>query len=45
MAEFFTTTGVGIGLLITGQVMLIVLPLLLALAFLMYADRKVWSAV
>ena len=45
MVEFFTTTGVGIGLLITGQVLLIVLPLLLALAFLMYADRKIWAAV
>jgi NADH-quinone oxidoreductase subunit H len=45
MVEFFTTTGLGIGLLTVGQVLLIVLPLLLALAFLMYADRKVWAAV
>ncbi len=45
MVEFFTTTGLGIGLLIVGQVMLIVLPLLVALAFLMYADRKIWAAV
>ena len=45
MAEFFTQTGLGIGLLITGQVLLIVLPLLLCLAFLMYADRKIWAAV
>ena len=45
MAEFFTTTTLGIGLLIVGQILLIVLPLLIALAFLMYADRKVWAAV
>jgi NADH-quinone oxidoreductase subunit H len=45
MADFFTNTGLGIGLLITGQVLLILLPLLLCLAFLMYADRKVWAAV
>ena len=45
MAEFFTTTTLGIGLLIVGQVLLIVVPLLVALAFLMYADRKIWAAV
>jgi len=45
MAEFFTTTYLGIGLLILGQILLIVLPLLVALAFLMYADRKIWAAV
>ncbi len=45
MAEFFTQTGLGIGLLIVGQVLLLVVPLLLALAFLMYADRKIWAAV
>lgn len=45
MAEFFTTTYLGIGLTIVGQVFLIVIPLLVALAFLMYADRKVWAAV
>ncbi len=45
MAEFFTTTPLGIGLLIVGQVLLVVVPLLVALAFLMYADRKIWAAV
>ncbi|AVO37205.1 NADH-quinone oxidoreductase subunit NuoH [Pukyongiella litopenaei] len=45
MAEFFTTTYLGIGLLTIGQVLLIVVPLLVALAFLMYADRKIWAAV
>jgi NADH-quinone oxidoreductase subunit H len=45
MAEFFTNTYLGIGLTLVGQVLLIVIPLLIALAFLMYADRKVWAAV
>ncbi|WP_375255310.1 NADH-quinone oxidoreductase subunit NuoH [Yoonia sp.] len=45
MVEFFTNTNLGIVLLILGQSLLILIPLLLALAFLMYADRKVWAAV
>jgi len=45
MVEFFTTTILGQFLLILGQILLIVLPLLVALAFLMYADRKIWAAV
>ena len=45
MADFFTTNYFGIFLLIVGQVLLIVVPLLVALAFLMYADRKIWAAV
>ena len=45
MAEFFSTTYLGIGLLIVGQVLLLAIPLLVALAFLMYADRKIWAAV
>ena len=45
MVEFFTTTNLGIVLLILGQCLLVLIPLLLALAFLMYADRKVWAAV
>ena len=45
MADFFYTTGLGIGLLTVAQVLLLVVPLLLALAFLMYADRKIWAAV
>lgn len=45
MSDFFTNTGLGIGLLTLGQVLLIMLPLLLCLAFLMYADRKIWAAV
>ena len=45
MVEFFTNTNLGILLLILGQSLLVVVPLLLALAFLMYADRKIWAAV
>ncbi len=45
MADFFYTTYLGIGLLTVAQVLLLVVPLLLALAFLMYADRKIWAAV
>ncbi len=45
MYEFFTTTNTGIVLTVLGQCLLVLIPLLLALAFLMYADRKVWAAV
>ncbi len=45
MVEFFTQTNLGIVLVILGQCLLVLIPLLLALAFLMYADRKVWAAV
>jgi len=45
MIAFFTENPFGIVLLILGQALLILVPLLIALAFLMYADRKVWAAV
>ena len=45
MMGFFTDNPFGIVLLILGQCLLVLIPLLLALAFLMYADRKVWAAV
>ncbi|MCX8225234.1 MAG: NADH-quinone oxidoreductase subunit NuoH [Sulfitobacter sp.] len=45
MADFFFNTTLGTILLIIGQILLIVVPLLLALAFLMYADRKIWASV
>jgi NADH-quinone oxidoreductase subunit H len=45
MVEFFTNTNLGIVLVILGQCLLVLIPLLLALAFLMYADRKIWAAV
>ncbi|WP_417247956.1 NADH-quinone oxidoreductase subunit NuoH [Celeribacter sp.] len=45
MVEFFTTTNLGIALLILGQCLLLLVPLFVALAFLMYGDRKVWAAV
>ena len=45
MVEFFTETNLGIVLLVLGQCLLVLVPPLVALAFLMYADRKVWAAV
>ncbi|GGL61877.1 NADH-quinone oxidoreductase subunit NuoH [Wenxinia marina] len=45
MVQFFTENPLGIVLLILGQCLLILVPLLVALAFLLYADRKVWAAV
>lgn len=45
MVQFFTETNLGIVLVILGQCLLILIPLLVALAFLMYADRKIWAAV
>ena len=37
--------GFGLVLLITGQCLLITVTVLLSLAFLMFADRKIWAAV
>ncbi|KPP87122.1 MAG: NADH-quinone oxidoreductase subunit NuoH [Rhodobacteraceae bacterium HLUCCA08] len=45
MIEFFTTNPIGQVLLIVLQCLLILVPLLVALAFLLYADRKIWAAV
>ncbi len=45
MVEFFTNTNLGIVLVILAQCLLVLVPLLVALAFLMYADRKIWAAV
>lgn len=45
MVEFFTNTNLGIVLVILFQCLLVLIPLLVSLAFLMYADRKVWAAV
>lgn len=45
MLEFFINTNLGIVLVILGQCLLVLIPLLVALAFLMYADRKIWAAV
>ncbi|MEQ6248342.1 NADH-quinone oxidoreductase subunit NuoH [Sulfitobacter sp. HNIBRBA3233] len=45
MADFFFNTTLGAILLIVGQIFLVVIPLLVALAFLMYADRKIWASV
>ncbi len=45
MIAFFTETLIGQLLVILGQCLLVLVPLLVALAFLMYADRKIWAAV
>ena len=45
MVDFFTTTNVGIVLLVLGQCLLVLVPILVSLAFLMYADRKIWASV
>ena len=45
MVDFFTNTNLGIVLLVLAQCLLVLIPLLVALAFLMYADRKIWAAV
>ena len=45
MIAFFTDTILGQLLVILGQCLLVLIPLLVALAFLMYADRKIWAAV
>ncbi len=45
MIEFFTETNLGILLLVLGQCLLVLVPILVSLAFLMYADRKIWAAV
>jgi NADH-quinone oxidoreductase subunit H len=45
MAEFFTTTNLGISLVIVGQILLLIVPILVSLAFLMYGERKIWAAV
>ena len=45
MYLFFTENWLGIVLLILAQCLLILIPLLVALAFLLYADRKIWAAV
>src|SRR5688572_4623089 len=41
----FWTTPVGWSLLTVGQILLIVVGVLLSLAFLLYADRKIWAGV
>ena len=44
MTEFFTTNA-GIALIILAQALLLVVLLLMSLAVLLYADRKIWAAV
>ncbi|NRB00449.1 MAG: NADH-quinone oxidoreductase subunit NuoH [Rhodobacteraceae bacterium] len=45
MGSFFTDTNLGIALLILGQSLVVVVLLLISLAILLYADRKIWAAV
>ena len=45
MPAFFVENPLGIVLLILMQCLLVLIPLLITLAFLMYADRKIWAAV
>ncbi len=42
--SFWATPG-GWTLITVGQIMLVILPLLVALAFFMLADRKIWAGV
>lgn len=44
MADFWTTYGIP-GAIILGQTLMTIVGLLLLIAFLLYADRKVWAAV
>lgn len=44
MADFLSTN-LGILVLVAAQCLLVIVCLLIALAFLMYADRKIWAAV
>ncbi|CUH80305.1 NADH-quinone oxidoreductase subunit NuoH [Tropicibacter naphthalenivorans] len=45
MSDFFTTTYTGIALVVLAQILLVLVPLLVSLAFLMWGDRKIWAAV
>ena len=45
MYEFFTNSYLGIFLFILGQCLVVTVCVLISLAFLMYADRKIWAAV
>ena len=44
VTNFWTTPG-GWTLLTVGQILLVLVPMLVALAFFMYADRKIWAGV
>ncbi|MCG6901514.1 MAG: NADH-quinone oxidoreductase subunit NuoH [Rhodobacter sp.] len=44
MAEFFST-GLGIGLIIAAQCLLVIGFVMISLLFLVYGDRKIWAAV
>lgn len=44
MADFFTT-GLGIGIILAAQTLLVIGFVMISLLFLVYGDRKIWAAV
>lgn len=44
MADFFST-GLGIGIIIAAQALLLIAFVMISLLFLVYGDRKIWAAV
>ena len=44
MAEFWTTYGLPLAIIL-GKSVLLIVAMLLIIAYLLYADRKVWAAV
>lgn len=45
MSSFFLSHPIGIVAVILMQCLMVIVPVLVSLAFLMYADRKIWAAV
>jgi NADH-quinone oxidoreductase subunit H len=43
--RFFTTYWLGQGIVILAECLLVTVPLLLAVAYMTYADRKIWGAI
>jgi NADH-quinone oxidoreductase subunit H len=45
LIRFFTTYWLGQGIVILAECLLVTVPLLLAVAYMTYADRKIWGAI
>ena len=45
LIHFFTTHWLGQGIVILAECLLVTVPLLLAVAYMTYADRKIWGAI
>jgi NADH-quinone oxidoreductase subunit H len=45
LIHFFTTNWLGQGIVILAECLLVTVPLLLAVAYMTYADRKIWGAI